>query len=181
MYTHLNITSGRIIRILTENSPLLRYMSLKTRHEIIYSKAASILLYGSQLFTGMTQWTQRRFTAILMRCNRSIFRKDWFKVSNRWICKEIKVDLPYQMCQKATLFQMHKIMWQKSPPQIFKLFKFNNRHRECSKIGLNFQLSKQSSKQTNIEAGLNLYNRLPFGMKLMPPRKFNEELSKISI
>ena len=114
-----------------------------------------------------------------MRCNRNIYRKEWFKVSNRRICKDIKVDLPIQMCQKATLLQMHKIVWTKSPPQLFKLLKFNTRHRECSSIGLTFQTSKQNSKQTNLEAGLILYNKLPLGMKLMPPRKFKEELSKI--
>ena len=72
MDTYLNIASGRIVRILTELSPLMKFMSLKTRQEIVYSKAASILLYGSQLFTGLNQWAQRRFTAIIMRCNRSI-------------------------------------------------------------------------------------------------------------
>ena len=44
MDTYLNIACGRIVQILTELSPLTKFMSLKTRREIIYSKAASILL-----------------------------------------------------------------------------------------------------------------------------------------
>ena len=112
-----------------------------------------------------------------MKCNRSIYHK----VSNQRICKDIKVDLPYQMCQKSTLANRHKIIWHKSPPQIFKLLKFNSKHQECSKISLNYTPSKQSCRKTAIESGLELLNNLLLGMKVMHPRKFKQELAKMTI
>ena len=75
-------------------------MNLKTQRETIYAKAASLLLYGSELFTGQTEWTQRKITSILIKCNREIYRKNWFKVSNRKICRDILVDLPEEMLRK---------------------------------------------------------------------------------
>ena len=126
--SHLNMVGGRVSSILAELKPLLRYMNLETRKEVIYSKAASILLYGSELFTGLSEWSRNRFYVILMRCNKAIFRKDYFKISNRRICREIGVDLPEQMCRKATLRSFHKIIWHQTPPQIFNLIRFNTRH-----------------------------------------------------
>ena len=148
---------------------------------MIYSKAALLLLYGSELFTGLSEWTKNRFTAIMMRCNRCIYQKDWFKISNRRICKDIAVDQPDQMCQKATLRKFHGIIWFQTPPQIYKPIKFNSRYRDCSKLSLIYPQSKQTSKKTVIETALELFNNLPMGMKIMHPKKLKVALSKIQI
>ena len=179
--SHLNMVGGRISGILAELKPLLKYMNLKTRKEIIYSKAASILLYGSELYSGMSEWSKNRFSVILMKCNKAIFRKDYFKVSNKKICKEIGVEMPDQMCRKATLKKFHKIIWNQSPPQIFNLIRFNTRHRDCSKLSLTYPISTQVSRQTAIESALTLYNSIPQGLKMMNPRRLKKALSKIKI
>ena len=80
--SHLGQINGRVCKVLSEIRPYLKHMNLKTRRETIYAKAASLLLYGSELFTGQTEWTQRKITSILIKCNREIYRKNWFKVSN---------------------------------------------------------------------------------------------------
>lgn len=116
MDSHLNMVGDRISSILAEISPLLRFMGQKTRKEIVYSKAASLLIYGSELFTGLSEWIKNRYTAIMMRCNRCIYRKYWFKVSDRRICEDIAVDQPNQMCRKSTLRNFHKILWHKALP-----------------------------------------------------------------
>ena len=116
-----------------------------------------------------------------MRCNRSIYRQDWFKVSNRRICRDIGVDQPDQMCRKMTLRNFHKLIWNQAPPQLYKHIKFNNRHRGCSKISLSYPTSKQVSKRTVLENGLDLFNDLPSGLKFMNHKKLKTELAKISI
>ena len=95
--------------------------------------------------------------------------------------KEIGVDMPDQMCRKATLKKFHKIIWHQTPPQIFKLIRFNTRHRDCSILSLLFPISSQANKRTYIESALTLYNNLPFGMKTMNPRRLKHALNKTQI
>merc|ERR1711954_85288 len=104
--------------------PYTRHMDLKTRKEVIYSKVSSIALYGCELFTGQTEWTTNKFTTILMKCNREIFQKDWFKLSNRRICREINVDHPVEIIKKSTLKLMHNLIRIKSPNQLYEKLKF---------------------------------------------------------
>ena len=181
MDSHLNMIGGQISNILAEISPLMKHMGQKTRNEIEYAKAASLVLYGSELFTGQSEWTRSRYTAIMMRCNRCIYHKDWFKVSNRRICDDIGIDQPDQICRKLTLRNFHKIIWHKAPPQIFNLVKFNNKHRDCSNLNLIYLPSKQTSKKTVLENALELFNNLPAGMKFMSHKKLKIALTKMSI
>ena len=53
--SHLGQINGRVCKVLSEIRPYLKHMNLKTRRETIYAKAASLLLYGSELFTGQTE------------------------------------------------------------------------------------------------------------------------------
>ena len=85
------------------------------------------------------------------------------------------------MCKKLTLKIIHKLVWSKSPPQLYNQLKFNNRHRDCSRIGLNLAPGKQSSKKTTMQIGLELFNSLPIGLKVMHPRVFKKEMSKTRI
>ena len=179
--SHLGVINGRITQALAEIKPYVRYMDPKSRKEVIYSKIASIALYGAELLTGQTEWTKAKFTSILMKCNRMIFYKDWFKVSNRRICREIQVDHPLEIIKKSTLKMFHKMVWLKSPVQIYNKLKFNNRHRECSAISLKKPLSKQVSRRTPIVSGLNLFNNLQIGMKMTHPKKFKKLLKKNKI
>ena len=133
------------------------------------------------MYTNINQWTQRRLTATLMCCNRAIFCKEYFKVSNRRICLEIGVDQPDQMTKKMTLRSFHKMIWTKSPQQIYNLIQFNNRHRDCSKLGLKYIPSKQGNKPTAIQKALEIFNNIPTGLKVMHPKKLKIELSKIRI
>ena len=55
MDSHINMVSGRVNSVLTELSPLLGHMSLKVQKEVVYSKAASFLLYGAEMYTNINQ------------------------------------------------------------------------------------------------------------------------------
>ena len=156
-------------------------MNLKTRKEVIYSKVVSLIMYGSELYTGQTQWAESRVTSIILRCNRAIFRRDWFKVSNKKICKAISVETPDQLVKKSTLTMFHKLMWNQSPPQLFKKIKLNNNHRTCSKVSYINPPSKQVNKRTAIFAGMDLYNKLPTELKGIHPRKFKLILNSMKI
>ena len=156
-------------------------MNLKTRRETIYAKATSLLLYGSELFTGQTEWTQRKITSILIKCNREIYRKNWFKVSNQKICRDILVDLPEEMLRKSTLRFFHKLVWNKKPIQLYENLKFNTKHRECSKISIKNPMRKQANRRTALYVGLDLYNNLKHGYKLTHPRQFKKQLKKMKV
>ena len=181
MDAHLNMEGGRVTQILTELAPLTKHMSLKNRKEVIQSKAMSLLLYGAEFIPSQNEWTKGRFSVLMMRCNRSIYRKDWFKVSNRRICKDIGTDTPDQIVKKLTLRHFHKIIWNRTPLQIYRRIRFNNNHRNCSKISLSYPPSKNVIKRTAIESGLELYNNLSVGLKSMHPRKLKEVLKTKSV
>ena len=135
--THLNIVKGKVIQALMELDLYLCHINLKTRREAVYVKAISSALYGAELYSGQIEAVTTKITGILMRCNHSIFRKDWFKVSNSRICKEILVDHQLELCRKASLQFFHKLVWHKKPDQMYKMLKFSQRHRECSNISIN--------------------------------------------
>ena len=129
--THLNVISSRVNNALYKVRPLLKNMNLKNRRQIIYSKIASTALYGFELIFGQTQWTDSKFMAILMRCNRAIYARDYYKVSNYRICKDISVDPPRDQCAKAALRFIHKVIRSGKPQQLYDKLKFNSRHRDC--------------------------------------------------
>ena len=179
--SHLGVINGRVTQALQEIKPFMKLMDLKSRKEIVYSKVASIALYGVELYTGQTEWTLNKFTSILMKCNKTIYNRDWFKVSNRKICRDILVDHPTEIMRKATLKMIHKTIWLRSPAQIYDKFKFNTRHRECSSITVKNPLRKQSNKRTPILTGLTLYNSMSTGMKLTHPKKLKRILKKFKL
>ena len=153
-------------------------MNLKTRREIIYAKAASLLLYSSELYTGQKEWTKYKITSILMKCNWEIYQKDWFRVSNHKICKEILVDHPEEIMKKSNLRFFHKIVWHQKPTQLFETLKFNTKHSECSRISIKNPARKQANIQTAIYVRLELYNNLTTGYKLTHPKQFKRKLKK---
>ena len=117
---HLGQVNGRITKALSDLKPYTKHMDMKTQKELIYSKKASIALYGSILYTGQTEWTLSKFTSIMMKCNHQICMKDWFKVSNRRICRDIQVDHPLELIRKSTLKFMHKLIWIRTPAQLYE-------------------------------------------------------------
>ena len=179
--SHLGQVNGRVVKTLAELKPYTKHMDQNTRKEIIYSKVASIALYGCELFTGQTEWTTSKFTSILMKCNREIFQRDWFKVSNSRICKEIKVDHPIEIIKKSTLKFMHKLIWTKSPDQLYDKLKFNTKHRECSNISVKCPVSKLANRRTPIYTGLELYNSMSIRLKLTRPKRFKFLLKKMKL
>ena len=52
--SHLGQVSACVTKVLADLKQFTKYMDLKTRKEVIYSKAASIALYRSELYTGQT-------------------------------------------------------------------------------------------------------------------------------
>merc|ERR1711954_627538 len=132
--THLASVSGRVSKVLTDIRPLIKNLDLKSRREIVYSKAASLATYGIELYAGQTNWACAKLTSILMKCNQEIYNRDYFKVSNKRICKDISVDVPTEISLKATVSFIQKIIWNKKPAQIYEKLRFNSKHRGCSAI-----------------------------------------------
>ena len=116
---------------------------------------------------------------ILMKCNRAVYRKNTYKISNRKICADISVDPPDLMCRKAALKYIQRIITTQKPAQIYDEIKFNNKHRICSKIGLKHKFSKEVSKRTLIHTSVSMFNNLDASLKYLQPKKFKLQLKKL--
>ena len=154
-------------------------MTLKTRRKIVYSKISPIVLYGIELFLGQSERIIEKVTALLMRCNRAIYLKDFFKVSNMPICKDISVDPPDVLIKKSGLKFIHKLIQNEAPAQLFSKIRINNRMRKCSKISLRDGIRKECNKRNLIYQSVQLYNNLSTDLKYLPIKKFKRQLQKV--
>ena len=121
----------------------------------------------------------QKVTALMMKCNRAVYRKDFMLVSNTRICKYISVDPPQLMCQKSAAKFIHKVISDRKPKQIYELIKFNNRHRKCSKISLTKGFSKEVSRRNIVSGSIDIFNNLKASLKYLSKRKFKRELRKM--
>ena len=177
--THISKITGIVSKRLCEIKPYLSCMNLKTRRKIVYSKIASIILYGIELYLGQTDETLRKVTVLLMKCNKTIYSKDYMRVSNNKICREILVDPPEVLIRKASLKFIHKLINNEKPQQLFNKIRFNNKTRRCTKLSLNDGIRKESNKRTLIYQSIQLYNSIPSSMKYLSIRKFKTHLAKV--
>ena len=177
--THIAKIKGIVIKKLSELYPYLHCMTLKTRRKIVYSKISSIVLYGIELFMGQSERIIEKVTALLMRCNRAIYLKDFFKVSNMRICKDISVDPPDVLIKKSGLKFIHKLIQNEAPAQLFSKIRINNRMRKCSKISLRDGIRKECNKRNLIYQSVQLYNNLSTDLKYLPIKKFKRQLQKV--
>ena len=177
--THLSKVAAITAKAIYSLKPLMKHMNLKTRKEVITSKCKSIVNYGLELLFGQSDWVMKKFTAISMWSNRAIYRKDYFKVSNRRICEEIGVDEPSLACKKAAFRFIHKILRSQKPAQLYKMIKFNQHHRECSKIGLINPPSKEANKRILLVKSIELYNAAPKSLKILSSKQLNSWLKKV--
>merc|ERR1711954_333079 len=72
---HISKIKGPIYRTLAEIKPYLKFMNLKQRREVIYSKALSILNYELALYAGQNKEIKDRMTSIMMRGNKLIYNQ----------------------------------------------------------------------------------------------------------
>ena len=177
--THIDKIKGIVVKKLSEIYPYLRYMNLNTRRKIVYSKIASIIQYGMELYLGQNQRILDKITALFMRCNRAIFMRDHFKVSNRRICQEILVDTPEVMVKKSGIKFIHKLINSEAPTQLYRKIRLNNRMRKCTKLSLTDGIRKECNKRNLLYQSIQLYNELPTDLKYLPIKKFKKRLSKI--
>ena len=152
---------------------------MMNQREVINSKCTSVITYGLELYFGQTLWTQNRSTALLMRNNRAIYQKDYYKVSNRRICNEIGFDEPYILCKKAAYRFIHKTIRSQKPPQLYEMLKFNQNHRECSRIGINDAPSKKINKRNLMTQAINLFNRTNPDLKYLSVTCLKGTLKKL--
>ena len=176
--THINRITGIVTKRLSEIRPYLRCMNIKTRRKMIYSKVASIILYGIELYLGQTDEILHKITVLLMKCNKAIFCQDYMRVSNHKICKEISVDPPEVLIKKAALRFVHKLINTEKPKQLFNKIRFNNKTRRCAKLSLIDGIRKDSNKRTLIYQSIQLYNSIPSNLKYLSIRKFKTHLAK---
>ena len=143
---HLGMVSSIVSNKLTELRPYLKFMNMKSRRETLYSKVASIITHGLELYAGATQWTLQKVTALMMRCNRAIYMRDYMLISNTRICNAISVDPPLMMCRKASVKLIQKILRSEKQKQICDKIKFNSNPRKGFKKKVNKETITGKSK-----------------------------------
>ena len=179
--THLRKTRANIINTLRCIKPATDAMDTKQRKEIIYSKAVSQLLYGSQLLLGQTQRVKDLFESTLMICNRRIYSRGTFKMRNCLICKEIKVDEPKQIMLKQAATAIHKIISIKKPEPIFKLYKFTSKKRVASQISVHRIPKTIKGKRGFVYVSHKLYNSLPSYLRALNHKSFKKKIKSFFI
>ena len=136
-------------------------------------------MYGIELYVGHTQKTLNKVSVLLMKCNKAIYAKDYHRVSNSKICRDIKVDPPEVIIKKTAIRFIHKVIISERPAQIYDKIRFNNRQRNCSKLALKDGFNKEVNRKTLIYKSIELYNALRPEMKYLSIKKLKAQLEKI--
>merc|ERR1711954_330541 len=98
MIEHINKIRGITFKNLAEIRPLLKFMNLKNRRQIVYSKVLGAALYRLKIYAGQTEVIKDKFTAILMQANRAIYGQPIpVKTKNEYICRKIGMKTPRQL------------------------------------------------------------------------------------
>ena len=75
MNHHIDKIRGNVYNALAQLKPFMKFMNLKERKDMVYSKALGIASYGLGLYLGQSELIKDRLTAIYMRANRQIFHQ----------------------------------------------------------------------------------------------------------
>ena len=143
----------------------------------MYSSAVSKVLYGAPLYTGQTQTVKETINTVIMRCNREIHKGNTFKVNNKRVCKEIKVDEPMQLILKQGILFIHKVLFNQYPPSILEEVCLPKSERNVE-ISMHYIPKTDTGKKTCIYANIALYNSLNESLKSMPPKALKRYISK---
>ena len=181
MSTNLQRLKGIISMKVSKLRPIMKYMNLEIRKEVVYSKIGSILLYGSPLYCGHMQEIKNNLTAQLMKLNRLIYMNNTYKMSNQKICMLINVEMPDQMIKKNTLNLIHKLMIKKKPQSILNRIRENRHSRSSAKINLNLNLRTKKAKRSVLYRGIKLYNSIPTQLKSLSVKLFKKRIKKYHI
>ena len=83
--------------------------------------------------------------------------------------------MPEDILNEASAKYMHKIIYNKTPEDIYRMIKFP-RSRTCAETTLQYGPKSDRLKRCSIFAGIKNYNRLPGGLKALDPRKLKAKL-----
>ena len=182
LFYHLNKIRGHVYRTISQLKPFLKNMNLDQRRQVVYAKALSIAEYGLPLYCGQVEAVKDKLTTIFMRANRAILHQPVpLKTKNKWICRQIKVKSPRQLILEAGAKLIHRIVNQRSPPQIYEQLTFPRLIRKTARIGVSNVPRTQKCKRSTIYQVVKIFNNLPNNLKFVPPKLFKKLISKRSI
>ena len=176
---HISKIKGPIYRTLAEIKPYVKFMSLKLRREIVYSKAVSIINYGLALYSGQCEEIKDRMTTIIMKANRLIYNQPILdKTKNEWLCKKIGVKTPRQLMAEAAAKAMHSVINTQQPPEIFKLLVFPKHFRKAAQVGLKSYPRTKKCRRSIFYRALMQFNDLPEELRYCHPKMFKRMVRK---
>merc|ERR1711954_111147 len=118
---HVSAMNAKVTMTYQSLKTAVEYMTPEVRKIILNSKLRGQINMFLPLFINQSQGVKKQVEVLLMRINKLIYGKKYFRVSNETICKEIKMPLPEVEIVKATAKSIQKIMYNRKTPSIMKL------------------------------------------------------------
>ena len=144
---------------------------------ILNSKLRSILDYGLPLYMGENENTKSRLEAAYMLVNKIIHGGYTFKINNKKICSEAKVEMPRMHMSKTAVTFIHKQLSHQKCKSIVEKLKIPKR-----KISHIYVRNPQNGTYpASLDRLVELYNKLPPETKTKTMGQFKSYLRKNDI
>ena len=182
MNEHLNKICGITYKNLAEVKPLLKFMSLENRRQIVYSKVLGAAFYGLGIYASQTELIKDKFTAIVMKGNRAIYGLPVpSKTKEEYICQKIGKKTPQQLILEACSKFMHKIVNNQTPHKIFNQLTFQRKFRKNARLHTKRPPKTKKGKRSTIYKSLSIFNSLHSSLKFVHPKTFKKLIEKRKI
>lgn len=127
MRNHLDHLNARVTTTYNSLREVIPFMTPENRKIIINSKLRGQVNLFLLLILNQSQQVRKKAETLLMRINKIIYGKKYFKVCNETICKEIQMPEPEIKIVKAGAKAIQKIMYNWKTPSIQRLIRRTSR------------------------------------------------------
>merc|ERR1711954_216250 len=150
---HLDFLSGKLTMTYNCIKEALPFLTPENRKVVVNSKMRGQINIVLPLILNQTNAVKKKAETMLMRINKIIYGKKYFKVNNEKICKEIGMQDPEVEIVKASAKAIHKLMYNQKTPSLKKLITRTNR----STSNYYHLTPKKKTYRTTLEVLIQLY------------------------
>ena len=178
---HLRKMKNLITLKLQKVKPATDLMTTRMRKIVLYSKVASILSYGSPLFSGETESVKNVYHTALMRINRAITNEYIYNESCEQICSKASVPTPLQLLSRNAAIYAHKIVREQKPEVSFYTIRVPLFPRACQDLFSRIEPRTIRHKRSLIYRIPKIFNTIPSALKFLPTKLFRKRVKKFDI
>ena len=163
--------------IINKAQKTMKYLNMKTRKLLMNSQILSRINYCAPLIAGETEEVKYKVYKVIHRAARFILNDYCFKVSISNIMKKVQWKMPKDMIDEASAKFTHKIIFTNTPAPLSEKIR-PPRSRTCADHVVRVRARSNRLERTAIHTGVRNYNRLPPGMKSLPPKKLRKSIKE---